>query len=227
MALILVDGVDIGLGGGGGGGALSGVGSGSGGGGGLPPALPPPTRLFDLSPLSGKRDSDKIGGNTVADIKSALEVYNTGYSQGRGYGYAQDVMRRFGAPDIRAGAASYLQAAGLTYLADVVQDTGGGGTGTGGGGGGDTGTGGGGTGGGGDTAKRDPVEILSDMISKLFGNPVYNPPLQNQATGYTPISVPSGDSGSGASGGSSIGLWLVLGAAAIAAYFIYRHYSSG
>jgi hypothetical protein len=221
--LLLIDGVDIGLGGGGGSLALSGVGSGAGGGGGLLPALPPPTRLFDLSPLAGKRDSDRIRGNTVADIRSALEVYNTGYSSGRGYGYAQDVMQRFGAPDIRAGAASYLQAAGLTYLADVVQDTGGGG------GGGDTGTGGGGgggdtgTGGGGDTKTRDPIEILGDVVSRLFGNPVYNPPLQSQASGYTPISVPS--SGSDASGGfGGITMWLILGAVAIGGYFLYKKY---
>lgn len=209
------------------------ISNGGSGGGVATATLPPPTKFFDLSPLVGKRDSDKINGNTVGDIKSALEVYNTGYSSGRGYGYAQDVVRRFGATDIRAGAASYLQAAGLNFLADIVQPNNpqppfnecppslAGSQSC-----------------GGNspllpdlnpvtpnnpnnpvTDNKNPFELLLDALPNLFGQQVYNPPLQSQTYGYS--QQPTLDT----SGNSSIGIYLIIGVIAVIGYFLYKRYA--
>lgn len=192
------------------------------GGGGRGPA---PTQRAGAPPIDFDFDLSQIEqairrGNTEADVRSAYEVFSTGTSRGRGLGYAQDVQRRFGAPSIRHAAASYLDAAGLPRLAQIVSPT--------------------------PTPqpdldiegeffglpvpsdpavstpeKKNPVELLLDALPRLFGNAVVNPPLQSQATGYTPV---TGDFG-GASQGSGIVMWLLLGAAAIAAYFIYKRYN--
>lgn len=185
-------------------------------------SVPPIDFDFDLSQI--QRAIAK--GNTEADVKSAYEVFTTGQRSkipgGRGFEYAQDVQRRFGAPSIRHAAASYLDAAGLPRLARIVSP--------------------------GPTQppqdpddlgdffglpvvpdpaqaampeKKNPVDLLIDALPRLFGQAVYNPPLQSQATGYTPV---TGDFG-GAQQRGGIGMWLLLGAAAIAAYFIYKRYS--
>lgn len=112
-------------------------GGGGGGGGYSPPApvsapaastsapapAPGPSFDFDLSAASIARAQAK--GNTEADIRSAYEVFTTGYSKGRGMTYAQDIQRRFsaglmqtyGSADIRTAAANYLDSAGLMRLA--------------------------------------------------------------------------------------------------------------
>lgn len=192
------------------------------------PAAPPIDFDFDLGQIGRAIER----GNTREDVLSAYEVFTTGSSRGRGLGYAQDVQRRFGAPSLRHAAASYLDAAGLPRLARIVSP--------------DptptpqdelplgdffelpfVGTG--------DPvaapaptsapAPKGPVELLLDAIPRLFGNAVVNPPLQSQATSYTPV---SGDFGGGAGGiGGNIGTWLLLGGVAIAGYFIYRRYKRG
>ena len=187
------------------------------------PAAPPIDFDFDLSQI-GRAISQ---GNTREDVLSAYEVFTTGSSRGRGLGYAQDVQRRFGAPNLRLAAAAYLDAAGLPRLARIVspdpspvdeEPLGGG-----------------------DffelpvapdpatpatpatVGPKGPVELLLDALPRLFGNAVVSPPLQSQATSYTPVSGGIG----GAGVGSNIGVWLLLGGAAIAGYFIYKRYKRG
>jgi hypothetical protein len=191
---------------------------GSGGTGGSVPiaTVASPTRNFDVSPLAGLRPTDKYRGNLVSDITSALESYRLNQSVGRGGQYAQDVVRRYGATDIRAGAASYLQAAGLTFLADVVQppptqttDPG-------------------------DPlgdffelptvtnppTQKNPFELLLDALPNFFGaGGTYNPPLQSQTYGYTPEQ--SFDSG----GGISLMPILLLVVVAAVGYFLYKRYA--
>ena len=61
---------------------------------------------------------------------------------------------------------------------------------------------------------QNPFETLADVFSKAFGNAQYNPPLQNQAYGYTPVS----------SGGSGIGTFLLIGGLGVGAYFLYKRF---
>lgn len=197
-------------------------------------------REFDLSPIQGLSGSQRFGGNLVSDIQSAYQTYITGSPSGRGGQYALDAQRQFGYSSVSQAAAVYLQAAGLklrdtvaptleifkpspvvatpaptptptpTPLPDPkeedffglpvgpidVKDA--------------------------VEAIKKPVEILADVFQKAFGNAVYNPPLQSQATSYTP--GPSGAPSFTGGGGGSMGIggFLILGVLAIAAYFVYK-----
>jgi len=228
-----------------GGGSVSRLDFGGGGGSGIslagvstpaPAPAPEPTQRFDISVLSGLRDSDKyLGKNRVSDIKEAYDTYLTGSPVGRGGQYAVDAARRYGT-SIREAARGYLVTVGLPTLADIIApppappappapplktfepkeedffelpfipDK----TTT-----GTTGT---------TTAKKDPIELLLDAIPRLFGNTTTSAPLQSQAYGYTPV---SGDFGGGApsSSGGGVVMWLLLAGVAIAGYFIYKRYS--
>lgn len=203
-----------------------------------------PTQRFDISVLSGLRPSDKyLGKNRVSDIQEAYDTYLTGAPVGRGGQYAVDAARRYGTT-ITEAARGYLATVGLPTLADIIAPpptppappdipgpkeedffglpvgpfepvnpvsqspnpvT---------------------------SEKKSPVELLIDALPRLFGNATVSAPLQSQAYGYTPVSgdfsAGSGGtlSGSSAPSGSGIGMWLLLGAAAIAAYFIYKRYAS-
>ncbi len=180
------------------------------------PALPNANvRPFDISESSLRAAEAK--GNKRQDVLSAYESYLTNTVVGRGGQYAQDVVTKYGAADIRAGAASYLQAAGLNYLAEIVQppptnnttpppppdtttpppppDT--------------------------TTPPPDnPFKLLLDALPNLFGNQVYNPPLQSQTYGYTPEQ-------SFSSSGSGISIMPILIIAALIAvgYFLYKRYA--
>jgi hypothetical protein len=183
-----------------------------------PPVSSAPTQRFDLSVLSGLRESDKyLGRNRVSEIKESYDTYLTGVPVGRGGVYATDAARRYGT-SIREAARGYLVSAGLLPLADVAapvsappkaleekdffelpvppSPT---------------------------TAReKGTVELLLDALPRLFGNAAASTPLQSQAYGYTPVSGDFGGSG-GSSGGAA--MWLLLGAVAIAAYFVYKRYS--
>jgi len=167
-----------------------------------------PTQRFDISVLGGLRPSDKyLGKNRVSDIKEAYDTYLTGSPVGRGGQYAVDAARRYGTT-LTEAARGYLVGVGLPTLADIIPTptptptptpapT--------------------------PAPKKEPIELLLDALPRLFGNAIQSQPLQSQAYGYTPVSGDFGASG-GASGGG-IGMWLLLGGAAIAIYFIYKRYS--
>jgi len=176
-----------------------------------PPVTTPPTPLFDISVLSGLRDSDKyLSKNRVSDIKEAYQTYLTGNPIGRGGQYAVDAARRYGT-DIREAARGYLVTAGLPTLANIVSPT---------------------------TVMSDPVdttkppdtivkeknpfEVLADILPGLFGNAVYNPPLQSQAYGYTPTTT---ETPLTQSGGSSIGTFIILGIVGVIGYFLYKRFA--
>lgn len=176
-----------------------------------------PTQQFDLSALAGLRPSDKyLGRNRVSDIEEAYRTYISGSAVGRGGQYAVDAARQYGTT-ITEAARGYLVAAGLPTLASVLPgapvstpDT--------------------------EPKEEDflplpvsptdevikaiqrPIEILADVFQRGFGNAVYNPPLQSQATSYTPYET----GGAPVGGGMKVGGFLILGALAIAAYFIYK-----
>lgn len=179
---------------------------------------------FDLSQINRAI----ARGNTRADVLSAYEVFQTGTSRGRGLGYAQDVLRRFtpgliqtyGAANIRIAAANYLDSAGLPRLARIVAPEP--------------------TPGPGPVptpvptptpaptpetpAPRNPVELLLDALPAIFGQATYNPPLQSQAYGYSPVRGDFGGAAPATSGGG-LGLWLILGAVAVIGYFVYKRFS--
>lgn len=191
-----------------------------------------PTTKFDISVLSGLSPKQKYRGNLVKDIQEVYQTYITGSPVGRGGTYALDNIRRFGVT-LTEGARRYLSGIGLPIIPEVVTNTG-------------NGTGGG-TGGGGDTTEQikkvqdtlqkqiedlkknfdsnDTVKVLSDTIKQLFGNAVYNPPLQSQATGYTPVTT-SQPLGGAVSGGSNITTFIILGVIGIIAYFVYKRFAS-
>jgi len=186
-----------------------------------------PTQRFDIGVVAGLRPQDKyLGRNLVSDIQSSYETYITGSPVGRGGRYAVDAARRYGTT-LTEAARGYLVAAGIPTLADILPDTSGGTS---------AGGGGGDTGGGGDyfplpvpggssaTGATDttPFRILADELRALFGNAVYNPPLQSQATGYTPFEVSAAPGATGPQGGVSLAPFLLLGGVAIAGYFIYK-----
>lgn len=203
-----------------------------------------PTQQFDVSVLAGLRPSDKyLGRNRVSDIQEAYQTYVTGSPIGRGGQYAVDAARRYGTT-ITEAARGYLVAAGLPTLASILPNTGGNT------GGGNTGGGGtlpddslsqdefekrlqqfalpfvdlkeniqklaeq-------NASNNSPLQQLIDVIPKLFGGAVYNPPLQNQVTDYTPRSI-TGSAGGG--GGSNIFTWLILAGVAIGGYFLYKKF---
>src|SRR5262245_21055461 len=134
------------------------------------------TENFDLSVLQGLRSGDKyLGRNTVSDIQSTYQTYITGSAIGRGGQYATDSARKYGVSIVEA-ARGYLIGAGIPLLPSVTtqtqtqtqttQDQ--------------TQT---------TTTQKNPFEILADILPSLFGNAVYNPPLQSQAYGYTPTAT--------------------------------------
>lgn len=186
---------------------------------------------FDVSQL-GKN----FGKNTAADIRSAYELFSTGQTRGRALGYAQDIQRRFtpgllstyGSADIRTAAANYLDSIGFPRLAqiaspvkttnevttpfkeidsideffplpnkDVTTTTT-------------------------PTTEKNPFEILADILPTLFGNAVYNPPLQSQASGFTGVDTATPLSTQG-SGGFT--MYIIIGVLAIGAYFLYKRFA--
>lgn len=175
---------------------------------------PTPTQQFDLSVLQGLKSSDKyLGKNRVSDIQEAYQTYITGNPIGRGGQYAVDSAKKYGVSIVEA-ARGYLQGVGLPILPQVItqttqttQDT---------------------------TTNqntttttqetKNPFDILADAFSKAFGNAVYNPPLQSQSYGYTPseLSTPLTQS----SGGSNLGLYVILAIVAIVGYFLYKKFAS-
>lgn len=212
MATLLVDGVEFG----GGTRAESSIGFVGGGSGFVSSNTPQsatPLQNFDLSVLGGLRDSDKLRGqNRVSDIKEAYQTYISGNPIGRGGQYAVDAARRYGT-DIREAARGYLVTVGLPTLANIVappekKDT--------------TPV---------DTTKpsdpivkeKNPFELLADILPNLFGNAVYNPPLQSQAYGYSPTASEQPLT-SGSSGG--IGTIVILAALGIGGYFLYKKFKS-
>jgi len=189
------------------------------------PALPVinpeiPRQQFDISVLSGLRDSDKyLGKNRVSDIKESYQTYLTGSPIGRGGQYAVNDAKRFGVSIIEA-ARGYLVTAGLPTLADILPIT--------------------------KTTnvdleekeffelpvnpinvtenkviEKNPFEVLADILPGLFGNAVYNPPLQSQAYGFTPQTT---ETPLTQSGGSSIGIIIILGVIGVIGYFLYKRY---
>jgi len=169
------------------------------------------TENFDLSVLQGLRDSDKyLGRNTVSDIRSTYQTYITGNPIGRGGKYAVDSAKKYGTSIVDA-ARGYLIGAGIPLIPSVIQtqtqtqtDT---------------------------TTKQDtniqqknPFEVLADILPSLFGNAVYNPPLQSQAYGYSPTATEQPLT-QATGGSSSIGLLIIVGVVGIAGYFIYKRFS--
>ena len=173
-----------------------------------------PQQLFDLSVLQGLSGNQKyLGKNTVSDIQSTYQTYLTGVATGKGGQYATDSAKKYGVSIVEA-ARGYLVGAGIPLLSaptpattttqditDTTQDTT-------------------------DTTKKpddkvqeNPFKILAEAFASSFGNAVYNPPLQTQSTGYTPISqeTPSG---------SNIGLFIILGVVGVIAYFLYKKFAS-
>jgi hypothetical protein len=182
-----------------------------------------PSQNFDISVLAGLRDSDKyLGRNRVSDIKETYRTYLTGIPEGRGGQYAVDAARRYGTSIVEA-ARGYLVNAGLPTLADILPVT--------------------------NTnvttnnplpdleekeffslpdrpnntvTQKNPFEVLADILPTLFGNAVYNPPLQSQAYGYTPTTT---ETPLTQSGGTGIGMIVILGAVGIIGYFLYKRFA--
>ncbi|HEY7160208.1 MAG TPA: hypothetical protein VH815_03070 [Acidobacteriota bacterium] len=171
----------------------------------------PPTQNFDLSVLSNLKPSDKyLGKNRVSDIQEAYQTYVTGNPIGRGGQYAVDSAKKYGVSIVEA-ARGYLQGVGLPILPQATTQT-------------QTQTQTN------ETTKTDttvvqqknPFEILADILPNLFGNAVYNPPLQSQAYGYSPTTTeqPLTQSGSG----TNIGLLIILAVVGVIAYFVYKRF---
>lgn len=178
----------------------------------------PSTLNFDFD-ISQIKQAAAKGKGSVADIKSAYELFSTGQTSGRAYGYATDIQRRFtpgllstyGSADIRTAAANYLDSVGLARLAQVVTPTPV------------------------DTKPKDttpvdtvtpknPFELLIDAFQRSFGNAIYNPPLQSQSSGFTGQStdVPLSE----AAGGSNIGTFIIIGVVGVVAYFLYKRFAN-
>ena len=176
-----------------------------------PPVSNPPQQLFDISVLSGLRDTDKyLGRNRVSDIKESYQTYLTGNPIGRGGQYAVDAAKKYGVSIIEA-ARGYLVGAGLTTLPQLPLQT---------------------TNTTQETVKQDntvvtdknPFQILADILPTLFGNAVYNPPLQSQAYGYSPTT--SEQPLTQSSGGLNIGLLVIIGVIGIVGYFLYKRFAN-
>lgn len=174
-----------------------------------------PTQQFDITPIANLRPQDKFQGNLVGDIREAYQTYLSGTPVGRGGQYAVDAARKYGTT-ITEAARGYLERVGLPILAAIVP--------------------GGGNGNTTNTAveqlqkQLDEIQknlvnnsfrILSDQLSTLFGAPVNNPPLQSQATGYTPVTTSSPIGGAS----SSMGLYIILGVVGVIAYFVYKRFA--
>ena len=186
------------------------------------PVTTPPQDLFDISVLSGLRDSDKYQGkNRVSDIKEVYQTYLSGSSVGRGGTYAQDILRRYssgltatyGEANLQTAAKNYLESIGFPKLSQVFNSApnpvntsnpvaGSDPVNT--------------------PVTRNPFEILADIIPSLFGNAVYNPPLQNQSSGFTGIEqgTPLAEST-----GGNIGTFIVIGVIGVIAYFLYKRFA--
>jgi len=179
----------------------------TGGGSGFTQSLSPaePLQNFDISVLSGLRDSDKyLGKNRVSDIKEAYQSYISGNIIGRGGQYGVDNARRFGT-SITESLRGYLATVGLPTLTEsnpvtpvnptnpVLPDT---------------------------TVRRNIDELLVDALPRLFGNAVYNPPLQSQAYGYSPTDSQTPLQ----SGGTNIGTFIIIGVIGVIGYFVYKRY---
>lgn len=179
-----------------------------------------PTQQFDISVLSGKRDSDRYGRNLVGDIRSSYETYISGTPIGKGGQFAVDAARRYGTT-ITEAARGYLVAAGLPTLAQIISPT--------------------------PTpmpivtpdpkdqdffplpvkdqvaeSTKNPFELLIDAFQRSFGNAVYNPPLQSQSSGFTGVDqgVPLAEGI-----GGNIGTYVVIGVIGIIAYFLYKRFA--
>jgi hypothetical protein len=194
--------------------------NGSGGGVGLTlsgvstPSLPvsnPSQQLFDISVLSGLKPSDKyLGKNRVSDIQESYQTYLTGNPVGRGGQYAVDAAKKYGVSIVEA-ARGYLQGAGLPFISNATTQT--------------TIQ---------ETIKTDntsttvqqknPFEILADILPKLFGNAVYNPPLQSQAYGYSPTTTEQPLTSGGS--GINIGLIVIIGVIGVIGYFVYKRFAN-
>jgi hypothetical protein len=170
----------------------------------------PTKETFDLSVLSGLRDTDRyLGKNRVSDIKEAYQTYLTDSKVGRGGQYAFDAAKRYGV-SLADAARGYLLGAGINILPSTVQTQ--------------TTTQ--------ETVKQDntvvtdknPFQILADILPTLFGNAVYNPPLQSQAYGYTPTQTDQPLTQS--SGGLNIGLLVIVGIIGVIGYFLYKRFAN-
>lgn len=193
----------------------------------------PNVPVTSTSPLKFDFDISQIntaaakGKGSAADIRSAYELFSTGQTKGRAYGYATDIQHRYtpgllstyGSADIRTAAANYLDSVGLPRLAQVVSPV---------------------------TTPIDdsnqpffplpvppnntvktpdnPFELLVDAFTRAFGNAVYNPPLQSQASGFT--GVEQGTPLAEAAGGSNIGTFIIIGVIGVIAYFLYKRFAS-
>lgn len=180
-----------------------------------------PTQQFDISVLSGLKDTDKyLGKNRVKDIKETYDTYLTGNPIGRGGQYAVDAARKYGTT-ITEAARGYLVAAGLPTLAQIISPT--------------------------STvvttpdtkdeeffplpvkdevtteSTKNPFELLIDAFQRSFGNAVYNPPLQSQSSGFTGVDqgVPLAEGI-----GGNIGTYIVIGVIGVIAYFLYKRFAS-
>src|SRR5215471_1799940 len=166
------------------------------------------TDNFDLSVLQGLKPSQKYGTNLVSDIQSSYQTYITGSPVGKGGQYALSSAQKYGVSLVDA-ARGYLIGAGIPILPSATQtqttnttttDT--------------TVT---------DTTQKNPFQVLADVLPSLFGNAVYNPPLQSQTYGYTPTSTEQPLT-QATSGGSSIGLLIIVGVIGVVGYFVYKRF---
>lgn len=170
-----------------------------------------PTQQFDLSVLSGLKPSDKyLGKNKVSDIQEAYQTYITGNPIGRGGQYAVDSAKKYGVSIVEA-ARGYLQGVGLPIISPVTTqttqtqdnttttttDT---------------------------TTQNNPFQVLADVLPSLFGNAVYNPPLQSQAYGYTPTQTEQPLTQATSGGSSSVGLLIIVGVIGVVGYFVYKRF---
>ncbi|HEY7161645.1 MAG TPA: hypothetical protein VH815_10320 [Acidobacteriota bacterium] len=190
-----------------------------------------PTFNYDLSQIGAATAK----GNKASDVQSAYQTFITGIPTGKGGQYAVSAQQKYGYASIQDAAAAYLDAAGLPRVAQVVssaptstpvsdtltdtvknlqdtvtslqqslttQQTSA-------------------------TSNTNPFQQLIDVLPQLFGNAVYNPPLQTQATGYTPVDTsnyPGVVTSSPTSSGSSIGTYIIIGVVAFVAYYLYKQY---
>lgn len=190
-----------------------------GGGSGITSSAQASTLNFDFD-ISQIKSAASKGKGSESDIRSAYDLFSTGQTSGKALGYAQDIQRRFtpgllstyGSADIRTAAANYLDSVGLPRLSQIVSPV-------------PTPV---------DTKPKDttpvdtapvktPIELLIDAFTRSFGNAVYNPPLQSQSSGFTGVStdVPLAE----ATGGSNIGIFIIIGIVGVIAYFLYKRFA--
>jgi hypothetical protein len=83
-----------------------------------PAPAPSSAPRYDLSPQSIQQAVAR--GNTQSDIQSAYQTFLTGTPVGRGGQYAVSAQQKYGFASLRDAAASYLDAAGLRRLAEEI-----------------------------------------------------------------------------------------------------------